>query len=313
MKSGSFRLPRQATVYIKIFVLLLLMVVLINSFADYSEIWRKMCDVNKKIRNIQYLNQKIFGLDNFTLDNELIEIEQVHAKLLDLDDGITDETRRIMKELNITNAGENGEPVTIDAKNIDYILKRDKMLRETYGYNGLASSMVSLNRALPDNRSEYCKNKKYPKNLPRASVVIPFHDDDWMLLMRTVHSVLLRTPDHLLEEILLVFDYSNREYYQEHLDEYIKKYPKIRLIRSHRRQGIIPTRIMGGRNAVGPVIVYLDSHVEVTPGWIEPMLARIDEDPKVLAWAKISNIDSNVSQLILRHKSIISLTFLSRP
>ncbi|CAG9810417.1 unnamed protein product [Chironomus riparius] len=304
MKSSSFRLPRQASIYIKIFVLLLLMVVVLNSFADFAEIWQKICDVNKKIRNVQYLNQKLFGMDNLTLDTEIIEesnimIEQVRAKFLDLDDGITDETRQIMKELNITNAGENGDPVSIDAKNIDYILKRDKMLRDIYGYNGLASSMVSLNRALPDNRSEYCKTKKYPKNLPKASVVIPFHDDDWMLLMRTVHSVLLRTPDHLLEEILLVFDYSDREYYQQQLNEYIKKYPKIRLIRSHRRQGIIPTRIMGGMNAIGPVIVYLDSHVEVGPGWIEPMLARLDEDPKVLAWAKISSIDANTMKVSL--------------
>jgi polypeptide N-acetylgalactosaminyltransferase len=63
---------------------------------------------------------------------------------------------------------------------------------------------------------------------------------------------------------------------------------------------------MGGRNAIGPVIVYLDSHVEVTPGWIEPMLARINEDPKVLAWAKISNIDSNVSSLIIIHNQEVT-------
>ena len=221
--------------------------------------------------------------------------EKERAELLGLDDGITDETRRVMQMLNITDAGENGAPVIFNASHNDYIKNLEQMLRGVYRYNALASSMVSLNRALPDNRSEYCKNKKYPKNLPKASVVIPFHDDDWMLLMRNVHSVLLRTPDHLLEEILLVFDYSDREYYQGQLDEYIKKYPKIRLIRSHRRQGIIPTRIMGARNAVGPVVIQLDSHVEVLPGWIEPMLARIAEDPKVLAWAKISGIDAEVS------------------
>ena len=121
------------------------------------------------------------------------------------------------------------------------------------------------------------------------------HDDDWMLLMRTVHSILLRTPDHLLAEVLLVFDHSDRKYLQENLDEYIKKYPKIRLIRSHRRQGIIPTRILGARNAVGPVIIFLDSHCEVGPGWIEPILNRISEEPALLAGPKVSLIDPEVS------------------
>ena len=281
MKTLPIRLPSRG-ILIKFFILCIIVTIFANTGWFMSS--------SRKIKN------------QFKSFEEISEQER--AELLGLDDGITDETRRVMNILNITNAGENGEPVKFNASHNDYIKKLGKMLRDTYKYNALASSMVSLNRALPDNRSEYCKSKKYPKDLPKASVVIPFHDDDWMLLMRTVHSVLLRTPDHLLEEILLVFDYSTREYYQERLDEYIKKYPKIRLIRSHRRQGIIPTRILGGRNAIGPVIVYLDSHVEVTPGWIEPMLARIDEDPKVLAWAKISNIDSNVSQLIFRHNNL---------
>jgi polypeptide N-acetylgalactosaminyltransferase len=179
----------------------------------------------------------------------------------DLDDGITDQARRIMKELNLTNPGENGDPVIIPEDASDEIKKLNETMWQTYGYNALASSMISLNRYLPDKRSDYCKNMKYPDDLPKASIVIPFYDDDWMLLMRTVHSVLLRTPDHLLEEIILVDDFSQREYYHEHLDEYVKKYPKIKVIRAHRRQGIISGRVLGVRNAKGPIIVNVDSHV----------------------------------------------------
>lgn len=45
------------------------------------------------------------------------------------------------------------------------------------------------------------------------------------------------------------------DYLQKPLDEYIKKYPKLRIVRAHRRLGIISNRMLGAVNAVGPIIV----------------------------------------------------------
>ena len=55
-----------------------------------------------------------------------------------------------------------------------------------------------------------CKDRKYPKKLPKASVVIVFHNEGWSTLLRTVHSVLNRSPPHMLEEIVMVDDFSNK-------------------------------------------------------------------------------------------------------
>lgn len=307
------RQTSQVGQFLKTFIFILFFTFLVHCCLNFTELWEKFREVNDAIIRLQQNGQRGYPVleNKFYTTNEYIQVsktalenskkfedltEKERAELMGLDDGITDEIRRIMKELNVTSAGENGEPLSIKFNQTDYIKKLNHMMRAKYGYNALGSGMISLNRALPDNRSEYCKTKKYPQNLPKASVIVMLHDDDWMLLMRTVHSILLRTPDHLLAEVLLVFDHSDRKYLQENLDEYIKKYPKLRLIRSHRRQGIIPTRILGGRNAVGPVIVYLDSHVEVSPGWLEPILARIAEEPTLLAWPKVSGIDPEVSK-----------------
>lgn len=53
-----------------------------------------------------------------------------------------------------------------------------------------------------------CRQKSYPPALPAASVVICFFNEAFSALLRTVHSVLDRTPTHLLHEIILVDDHS---------------------------------------------------------------------------------------------------------
>ena len=96
--------------------------------------------------------------------------------------------------------GEMGKPVQIPSD-------REQEKKEKFKinqFNLLASEMISLNRSLQDVRLSQCKSKVYPSLLPTTSVVIVFHNEAWTTLLRTVQSIINRSPRELVEEIILV-------------------------------------------------------------------------------------------------------------
>lgn len=54
-----------------------------------------------------------------------------------------------------------------------------------------------------------CHNMTYSENLPEVSIIVTFHNEAWSVLIRSVYSILNRTPDSLLKEVILVDDFSS--------------------------------------------------------------------------------------------------------
>lgn len=184
--------------------------------------------------------------------------------------------------------GEYGEPYNLpeDKQNLADASEME------YGMNIACSDEISLDRAVKDTRLEECKHWNYAKDLPRTSVIIVFHNEGWSVLLRTVHSVLNRTPKHLLHEILLVDDFSDKENLKDKLTNYLERFNgKVRLIRNSEREGLIRTRSRGAQEATGEVIVFLDAHCEVNTNWLPPLLAPIYADRTVMTVPVIDGID----------------------
>lgn len=104
-----------------------------------------------------------------------------------------------------------------------------------------------------------------------------------------------RTPPSLLEEIILIDDYSNLPDLQGNLTNYIKSNfrGRVKLFRTEKREGLIRARIFGARRTVGEVIIFLDSHVEVNIDWIQPLLSTIKENRKTIAIPIIDIINAD--------------------
>uniref|UniRef100_A0A8I3WWA3 Polypeptide N-acetylgalactosaminyltransferase n=1 Tax=Callithrix jacchus TaxID=9483 RepID=A0A8I3WWA3_CALJA len=135
--------------------------------------------------------------------------------------------------------------------------ERDQELRDLgyqkHAFNMLISNRLGYHRDVPDTRNAACKEKFYPPDLPAASVVICFYNEAFSALLRTVHSVIDRTPAHLLHEVILVDDDSD----------------------------------------FGEVLVFLDSHCEVNVMWLQPLLAAIREDQHTVVCPVIDIISAD--------------------
>jgi len=186
--------------------------------------------------------------------------------------------------------GEKGKAVLLAGEE----QRQGEAANKVWAFNKVTSDKISLWRSLPDMRLSQCRMLQYPQDLPTSSVIIIFNNEALSALLRTVWSVLDRSPSHLLHEIILVDDASNQTEITQILPEYIKHRlpPKVKLIRTPSQLGLIRARLTGAEVASGDILVFLDSHCEATKGWLEPMSDRIREDPTVVQIPRIDQIDS---------------------
>ncbi|XP_061677961.1 polypeptide N-acetylgalactosaminyltransferase 4 isoform X2 [Syngnathoides biaculeatus] len=195
--------------------------------------------------------------------------------------------------------GEWGRPANLDLSPEEKTRAQDSV--ERYAINIFVSDKISLHRHIKDGRMPACRSKQFDyRRLPTTSVIITFYNEAWSTLLRTVHSVLESTPAVLLKEVILVDDYSDRGYLKTQLAEYLSNLDRVRLIRSTKREGLVRARLIGAGFATGDVLTFLDCHCECVPGWIEPLLERIGQNPNTIVCPVIDTIDWNTFEFYMQ-------------
>ena len=162
-----------------------------------------------------------------------------------------------------------------------------------YQLNAHLGQTLPLVRALPETRPQECHNINYGilESHHRVSVIILFYNELWSILLRTIHSILAHSPINLLQEIILVDDNSSKDNLKAPLESYIQWLPKIRLLRTKERVGLIRARMVGARQSKGNILVFLDAHVEVQNRWLEPLVAVVVEDNSTIAVPNVGHIE----------------------
>lgn len=158
-------------------------------------------------------------------------------------------------------------------------------------FNAYVSDLISIHRSLPDVRDPGCRKLPYGNISATASIVMCFHNEAWSVLLRSVHSILDRTDPKLLKEIILVDDFSDMDHLKQPLDDYLKPLGKVFVVRQKKREGLIRSRLAGAATVKGDVIVFLDSHIEATEGWLEPLIYPIAENRTTVVTPVIDVID----------------------
>nr|XP_048699349.1 polypeptide N-acetylgalactosaminyltransferase 14 isoform X4 [Caretta caretta] len=105
-----------------------------------------------------------------------------------------------------------------------------------YAFNQRESERIPSDRAIRDTRHYRCTTLHYRLDLPSTSIIITFHNEARSTLLRTIRSVLNRTPVYLVHEIILVDDFSN-DPDDCHL---LGKLPKVKCLRNRQREGSNP-------------------------------------------------------------------------
>jgi len=72
-----------------------------------------------------------------------------------------------------------------------------------------------------------------------------------------------------------------------------KALDKVRVVRNEEPMGLMMARQSGVDAVTADYFIIMDGHMEVTPGWIEPLIYRLIQEPKALLCSHVGQVEAN--------------------
>ncbi|XP_072931102.1 polypeptide N-acetylgalactosaminyltransferase 35A isoform X2 [Epargyreus clarus] len=138
----------------------------------------------------------------------------------------------------------------------------DMRIRESgynsHAFNTLISQRIGFFRAIPDTRHRLCGVQKFENNLPTASVIMCFYNEHFETLMRSVHSIIERSDETLIKEIILVDDFSDLDNIHERVMAEVNDLN----INRKKDDDILDTNNIDGENLVDYIVDDVNNEAE---------------------------------------------------
>ena len=138
-----------------------------------------------------------------------------------------------------------------------------------------------------------CSHNRTQHNEESVSIVICHKNELVYSFFRVLASIQEYTPSGILKEVLIIDDGSDIDNSEE-----IKEFGQalgipIYSSRNNKSVGIAHCRYTGIRSATSEIIVILDSHIEVSETWLEPLLHILESKPRSLAVPLVDMLNEN--------------------
>lgn len=178
------------------------------------------------------------------------------------------------------------------------------LLREKFGYNAWLVEQLPPRLPVKRVRHKLCeRSAESAESQSGVSIVVIFRNEQMAMLLRTLHSIVAATPAELLSELLVIDDHSDinywdQKYSRETFNAYLKSnvYRAARFIHLEGAVGVVRARRFAVTQIATETVVFVDAHVEVSAGWLPPLLEAIAGDNRTLATPLLDVLDPETIQ-----------------
>lgn len=209
----------------------------------------------------------------------------------------------LYKSVNRTSHGPH--PHSIQQPTAKFVRESSpELLREQFGYNAWLVEQLPLQAPVKRVRHKLCeRSAESAESQSGVSIIVIFRNEQMAMLLRTLHSIVAATPAELLSELLVIDDHSDINYWDQKyprdaFDAYLKTnvYRAARFIHLKEAVGVVRARRFAVTQIATDIVVFVDAHVEVSAGWLPPLLAAIAGDNRTLATPLLDVLDPETIQ-----------------